>query len=33
MDIEDEDDEEEPCPWGGVALGLVTVGGSALSGL
>lgn len=31
MDIED--DEELLCPWGGVALRLETVGGSALSGL
>lgn len=33
MDIEDDDEEEELCPCGGVALKLVTVGGSAFSGL
>lgn len=34
MDIEDDDDDdEELCPCGGVALRLVTAGGSAFSGL
>lgn len=32
MDMED-DEEEEPCPCGGVAFRLVTVGGSAFCGL
>lgn len=33
MEIEDDDDEEELCPCGGVALRLETAGGSAFSGL